>query len=668
MKLAQYEQAVASIPFGKRLADALYVHRDGQLGLPLELRGLITTLVTKHGLGGEFNIIKFRTREARVSFLAYPEFFEDPHPVLQTSVTIDLRTGKIRTTDYAENPNPPILHRKEAFLPLHDARRVSFEALTKAEEAAGLFENSSTIGFKLNWDRLLASKGLRLDGHNLIRVALETAAPSPESKPVSIDRHKTALVRYGLSKPVRTILEYGVLRKADTFFDYGCGLGADIQGLQALGYAAAGWDPEHRPDEKRTESDVVNLGYVVNVIEDPAERIEVLCQAYGLARKLLVVSALIEGSVVLSRPQAFGDGMLTKWNTFQKHFEQHELQQFIEDALETTAVPVALGIFYVFRDPTEQQQFLARRTHRSADWDLLKARTGFLPPPGRSRKSPLDQHRELLEHFWECLVELGRMPAPEEYPRYGELVQALRSPKRAMRALLTDGRAEAFEKAQTNRKTDLLVYLASSNLRNRVPLKHLPLGVRLDIRTFFGDYNSGLAAGLELLYSVGDADEIVLACEETSVGWQDEQALYVHKSAIGYLPAILRAYISCGEVLYGNAAEADLIKLHKASGKLTFLVYDDFDGKPLPQLHYRVKVNLRTGWVHVFDHIAEGQLLYYKHRYLHPSYPGYDSVQGLGSNLKELGIPENAFIGPSMAELRTRLQARPDLTSPLGLA
>jgi len=52
---------------------------------------------------------------------------------------------------------------------------------------------------------------------------------------------------------------------------YGCGLGADIRGLRELGFDAYGWDPVHAPDGPQADADVVNLGYVLNVIEDPAE-------------------------------------------------------------------------------------------------------------------------------------------------------------------------------------------------------------------------------------------------------------------------------------------------------------------------------------------------------------------------------------------------------------
>ncbi len=152
---------------------------------------------------------------------------------------------------------------------------------------------------------------------------------------------------------MKSLLEYGVPRNGMSFFDYGCGQGSDVKGLQGLGYQAGGWDPALRPDVPKREADIVNLGYVVNVIEDPAERIEVLVDSYRHAKRLLVVSALITETVDTGRATQYGDGVLTQWNTFQKFYDQQELRQFIEDALETTAIPVGLGVFYVFRDPAE---------------------------------------------------------------------------------------------------------------------------------------------------------------------------------------------------------------------------------------------------------------------------------------------------------------------------
>jgi hypothetical protein len=304
MDLLRYQQLVGAIGFGKKLPMAVYVLRAVGVSLGEALDRLVAQATVAFQIGPEFNLIKFRTDELKVSFLCYPQFFEEAHPALQHALTIDLVRGKVRATDYAGNPNPPILHRKEAFLPADHPDRGRFTKLTEAEEAVGLYANTSTIGFKLNWERLLASKGLRHDGHRL--VSEEPGARGEGRGAGSMDagqetmvvhRHKTALVRYELSKPVRSLLEYGQLRTGTTFFDYGCGQGADVAGLRNLGYAAEGWDPVHRPEVVKTDAEVVNLGYVLNVIEDPAERLETVVEAFRHARRLLVVSALITETV-----------------------------------------------------------------------------------------------------------------------------------------------------------------------------------------------------------------------------------------------------------------------------------------------------------------------------------------------------------------------------------
>ena len=59
----------------------------------------------------------------------------------------------------------------------------------------------------------------------------------------------------------------------------------------------------------KAEADLVNFGYVLNVIEDPAERLEALVDAFRHARRLLVVSALINETVDTERAERFGDGV-----------------------------------------------------------------------------------------------------------------------------------------------------------------------------------------------------------------------------------------------------------------------------------------------------------------------------------------------------------------------
>ena len=75
-------------------------------------------------------------------------------------------------------------------------------------------------------------------------------------------------------------------------FDYGCGRGNDIAILEAAGIKVSGWDPHFRPDVELVRADVVNLGYVLNVIERKEEREHTLRRAFELANQLLVVAVL----------------------------------------------------------------------------------------------------------------------------------------------------------------------------------------------------------------------------------------------------------------------------------------------------------------------------------------------------------------------------------------
>ena len=125
----------------------------------------------------------------------------------------------------------------------------------------------------------------------------------------------------------------------------------------------------------------------------------------------------------------------------------------------------------------------------------------------------------------------------------------------------------------------------------------------------------------------------------------------MHRSLLDQLPPVLRAYVGCATTLFGDVQQADVIKLHKASGKVTFLAYDNFDAKPLPELWARIKVNLRTPWVQVFDHSAEGQLLYFKERLLPPDHPGLPAMQYFSAKLRKLGLGRPDGTGPDANEL-----------------
>ena len=155
----------------------------------------------------------------------------------------------------------------------------------------------------------------------------------------AIPRHRTAIRRRDLSLPLKCSLRDGLINPSLSVYDYGCGHGRDVQLLTERGITTQGWDPVFFPDQVRRPSDVVNFGYVINVIEAPEERAATVRTAWELCRRLLIVSAQV---LVPGRGQAqveFGDGVLTGRGTFQKFFGQVELKTYIESVLEAEAIP-----------------------------------------------------------------------------------------------------------------------------------------------------------------------------------------------------------------------------------------------------------------------------------------------------------------------------------------
>jgi DNA phosphorothioation-associated putative methyltransferase len=619
MTRVELQDLCGELSIGKCLPGVCYLAREATDHLPAQLKELIDHLANQTGVQSAFNVLKISWSDFAVSFLDYEDFENAAHPLLSESVRVCLATGKVRRTKFVEHINRPILHRKETLLSLDHPDLPKLRALTSAEEQAGLFNDAKSIGFEQNWKQLLEKKGLTIQGLDLSKVE-SPPVKNGEFRGPKIARHKTALIRSDLSKPVKSLLEHGLLKEGKTFFDYGCGHGTDIEGLTALGYQATGWDPVLRPDAEVHHADIVNLGYVLNVIEDPAERVETLTKAWSLSRDLLAVSVLVKGSEDYDFVRPFRDGIITKRGTFQKFFEQGEALGLIESSLDVEPVPTGLGIFVAFRDARQRQDFLRNRRIRAIDWEELTHRIGRALPSRAQQKAQavFIGNRDLLEAFWTKMIELGRTPGREEFEFWDQLKADIGSVKKAVSLLSSVFGWSVFTDARRQRRDDLLVFLASCHFQKKIRWSDFSDSLQADIKSFFGDLKAALAEAKDILFAAGDPDEIELACEDLKLGWQDEQALYFHRSLLAKLPVILRVYVDCACRLYGDPGEADVLKLHKRSGKLTLLHYEDFEYARYPRLLTRIKVALRNQFVQVFNHSIDidPQLLVRKERFM----------------------------------------------------
>jgi DNA phosphorothioation-associated putative methyltransferase len=182
---------------------------------------------------------------------------------------------------------------------------------------------------------------------------------------------------------------------------------------------------------------------------------------------------------------------------------------------------------------------------------------------------------------------------------------------------------DEWDLIRRRRTEDLLVYLALARFRKRPPIGKMPRTLQRDMRDFFGAYTKACQRADDLLFRAGDAEAIDEACERSPVGKQLPDDLYIHRSALDALEPLLRIYEGCGRAFLGEVEGANIIKIHRRSGKLSYLVYPEFEDDPHPALLRSVRVNLRTRQIESNDYSESGNppVLHRKETFLLPDDP-----------------------------------------------
>lgn len=633
--LSQLEQpdaianACLNSAIGKRLPGALYVHLWALDSLDPFLRLYEANARLSIGRIDRATLVKFNIEKPKVSYLFYPDFDTDPHPALQASLHITLPNGKIGYRDYSDSDNPPVLHRKETFVtpdyPLYEL----FANLTRQEQKLGLLNKSRGIGTRNGWLECLANADVEIQGHTAIAHHPKTRNSKPEKTTPKIERHRAAIVRRDISRPMRLALEAGLFTENSTFFDYGCGHGGDVKRIAEKGYQSSGWDPYYAPDTPQIAADVVNLGYVINVIEDIEERREALLKAWKLTQKVLVVAALVLIDDRGSGQVAYGDGVITKRNTFQKYYEQEQLKEYIQEVLNVEAVPAALGIYFVFRDERMAQIVQAQRFRsRTTMPKLLKS---------------FDDYRELLTPLMEFASDRGRLPVKGELPQEAEIINEFGTLQRAFKAIMQVTHPEEWEAITEKRRQDLLTYIAVKNLLKRTPLSQLPDEIQNDIKALFKSYQNACLMAQELVYSLNDLTLLAKCCQQSKIGLLKRNSLTVHVSAVEALEPLLRIYEGVVSRLIGRMDEATLIKFHTDKPRISYLFYPDFDTEPHPLLHSSMQIDVVDLRVIYRDYDIEEDppVLHRKDACVTPDYPLYEKFAKLTRQEESWGLFDN---------------------------
>ena len=572
---------------GKEIGGALYLHRSCEF----KIKESVET--AKKNLPSEFDytIVKLNLKTKAVSFIACDEFDSADEPEVGDSIIVHA-DGRTRKRSKAKDPE--IYHHKWLFVA--DAYQ-GFDVEASRERSLSWINleglNKRKIGKRSYWaenvlPRLNGSPEEEVKGSVSLS---EEVAPKIQGDTPKIARHKTAIKRGDFSKPLKCLLRDGLLTDAKDYFDYGCGHGRDLDLLADINVSCKGWDPAFRPRATKETADVVNIGYVINVIEEPVERAEAVRGAWALAKEVLCVAAQIEFAAPNKEQQVFGDGYLTTRGTFQKYYNQHELREYLQDVVGTDAISAAPGIFYLFKCEETKQQFFATRFKRR-----------YTVPRRRISEVLFDQNRELLDPFMERLTELGRVPTADEYAASNAIIEKFGSLKRAFKLIQKVTDESPWEEIAQKRCEDLLVYLALARFRKRPPLSKLPPTVQKDIKVFLGGYKVACGRADTLLFRAGDSDAVDQACQRAHVGQLVDNALIFHKSCLDSLEPLLRIYEGCARALVGELDDANVIKLHRFSGKVSYITYDGFVKNPHPPLKERMKVSLRSLNIDWFDY------------------------------------------------------------------
>jgi DNA phosphorothioation-associated putative methyltransferase len=638
LNFVEYKKLIKQLKIGKQLPTAIYLHKSAlQTTLPTELQTLLAHTINLHQLGGfEYNLLKLFKRDFKLTLLNYPEFDSYAYPQLAKCITIDLLEQTHKQTDYTQSNNPPILHRKETFVLPNHPHIKTFKAITAEGEQIGLYKNTNRIGFKTHWQKLITSKGYKLDEQGRLHQVEQTnnqpidsvkTANEQTAKP-KIQRHLTAINRDRLSAPFQKLAKFGYLNGDYSIQDYGCGLGDDVRELEASGLNINAWDPVHKPDGQQVKSDIVNLGFVLNVIEDYSEREQTLKTAYALCDKLLLVSVMLINSSIFEQFKPYKDGVITKRNTFQKYYSQSQIREYIEQTLNVNTLPFGQGIIAVFKCPALLEQHHVELQFNNHAWQHITQRPIAKKLPERVKQSVFEKHTELFEVFWQHCLHYGRIPANDEFELSEQLRAVINSHNKAFELAQSQFDYAEFEAAQQKRQQDLLVYFALSLFGKRQAKSHLPNRLQRDIKTHFEGLNQALEQAKALLFSISSPANIANACtqvfEQINIGeFNHSQSYTLPKQYLNKLPAILRVYIGCAAQLYGDIDDIDLIKIHMRSGKVTLLKYDDYS-KKLPLLTERTKVKLTEQDIDYF---------YYGNEY--PLQPLYNKLDFLETNTKE---------------------------------
>jgi DNA phosphorothioation-associated putative methyltransferase len=377
----------------------------------------------------------------------------------------------------------------------------------------------------------------------------------------------------------------------------------------------------------------VNLGYVLNVIEDAEERTKTLRDAFQLAKRVLIVSVRVDRS--LGETTEFADGWITNLGSFQKIYSQSEFQAYVYSILGLRPQMASLGIAYVFKDETAESEYLANISI------------------SQPRLERIDQLRRFSENefgkrYLQQARELGRLPLLQEVSDFRRLQDQFGSQQRIERLASNLLEATDLQDARECKRDDILTFAAMIRLRGLKvpPFRKLPLETQADIRALWPSYKAAIEEGEAFLFQMGKPDVVRRICDMLAFGKKLPDDYYIHRSAEQRLPALLRLVVFAARQVVGET-DYDIVKFSLDGRKVSFLRYAEFDEVPHPELRFSVRVYLPTATYTVRDYSNSDNppIVHRKEAFVDPLYPKYSVFAELTRQEEALGLLSRADIG-----------------------
>ena len=160
-----------------------------------------------------------------------------------------------------------------------------------------------------------------------------------------------------------------------------------------------------------------------------------------------------------------------------------------------------------------------------------------------------------------------------------------------------------------------------------------------DVTLHFGIVRTIEENAKKLLFSLGDENLIFKAAreaEKNNLGKLEDTKFIFLTKKLHELPIRLRGIINISERLSGKTEDANLIRIHIDTKKVTYLCLEGIETDPLPKITKRTIVDLRQQTVRNFEHLSPGyeKVLYLTSKYMDSGEKNYKTQKAFDDLLE----------------------------------